>query len=53
MQRENPRLWNDLPPAVRERVHERVLEELPGIVRTVTDGIGRESQIELYKAALG
>src|SRR5687768_9509862 len=28
MQRENPQLWNDLPPRMREAVHERVQEEL-------------------------
>jgi uncharacterized membrane protein YheB (UPF0754 family) len=41
MQREHPRLWNDLPPQVREAVHERVAQQLPDIVRDVTDQIGR------------
>jgi uncharacterized membrane protein YheB (UPF0754 family) len=40
MQREHPQLWNDLPPGVREAVHERVQEQLPEIVRSVTDQIG-------------
>ena len=40
MQREHPQLWGDLPPRVREAVHERVQEQLPEIVRTVTDEIG-------------
>ena len=40
MQRENPRLWNDLPPRMREAVHERVQEELPNTVKEVMDEIG-------------
>ena len=40
MEREHPQLWNDLPPRVREAVHERVQEQLPEIVRSVTDQIG-------------
>ena len=40
MQREHPQLWNDLPPRVREAVHERVQEQLPDIVTEVTDRIG-------------
>jgi uncharacterized membrane protein YheB (UPF0754 family) len=40
MQRENPRMWNDLPPRFRERIHERVQEELPAVVRDVMDEIG-------------
>src|SRR3712207_4137483 len=31
MEREHPRLWHDLPPRIREAVHERVREQLPGI----------------------
>ncbi len=42
MEREHPQLWNDLPPQLRTRVHERVDAELPDIVRTVTDGIGHD-----------
>ena len=33
MEREHPQLWDDLPPRVREAVHERVQEQLPDIVR--------------------
>lgn len=40
MQREHPRLWNDLPPQVREAVHQRVQAQLPDIVRDITDQIG-------------
>ena len=40
MQREHPQLWNDLPPQIREAVHTRVQEQLPEIVREVTDEIG-------------
>jgi uncharacterized membrane protein YheB (UPF0754 family) len=40
MEREHGQLWNDLPPRVREAVHARVQEQLPDIVRTVTDQIG-------------
>ena len=42
MQREHPGLWNDLPPRVREAVQSRVQEQLPDVVRTVTNGIGRD-----------
>ncbi len=40
MEREYPELWHDLPPRVREAVHARVQEQLPEIVREVTDAIG-------------
>src|SRR5687768_15323758 len=40
MQREHPRLWNELPPRIREAVHDRVREQLPDIVREVTGQIG-------------
>jgi uncharacterized membrane protein YheB (UPF0754 family) len=40
MEREHPQLWGDLPPRVREAVHERVQQQLPDIVRAVTDEIG-------------
>jgi uncharacterized membrane protein YheB (UPF0754 family) len=42
MQQEHPGLWNDLPPRVREAVHTRVQEQLPDVVRGVTNGIGRD-----------
>jgi uncharacterized membrane protein YheB (UPF0754 family) len=40
MERERPQLWQDLPPRVREAVHARVQEQLPEIVRTITEEIG-------------
>jgi uncharacterized membrane protein YheB (UPF0754 family) len=40
MEREHPELWRDLPPRLREAVHARVQEQLPDIVREVTDAIG-------------
>jgi uncharacterized membrane protein YheB (UPF0754 family) len=40
MEREHPALWRDLPPQVRETVHERVQQQLPEIVHHVTDEIG-------------
>jgi uncharacterized membrane protein YheB (UPF0754 family) len=41
MLREHPRLWNDLPPQVKELIHSRVQEQLPDIVRELTEQIGR------------
>lgn len=41
MRREHAQLWRDLPPQVREAVHARVRAQLPAIVRSITDGIGR------------
>jgi uncharacterized membrane protein YheB (UPF0754 family) len=40
MEREHPALWRDLPPRVREGVHERVQEQLPDIIHTITEEIG-------------
>jgi len=40
LQREHPDLWEQLPPRLREAVHERVQEQLPDIVRSITDEIG-------------
>jgi len=40
MQRENPRLWNDLPPRFREAVHDRVQQQLPAVVRDVMEEVG-------------
>src|SRR5438552_7961146 len=37
MRREDPGLWRDLPPRVREAVHARVQEQLPDILREGTD----------------
>lgn len=35
VQRENPDLWRDLPPGMRERIHSRVQEQLPEIVHEI------------------
>ncbi len=40
MTREHPRLWGDLPPQVKDMVHARVLQQVPAIVRELTDKIG-------------
>jgi len=40
LEREHPRLWRDLPPQVREAVHQRVQDQLPRIVKDMTDDIG-------------
>jgi uncharacterized membrane protein YheB (UPF0754 family) len=40
MMRENPQLWLDLPPLVKEAVHARVRQQLPVIVKSLTDKIG-------------
>lgn len=40
MLRENPQLWRDLPPVIREAVHSRVQQQLPSIVHGLTDRIG-------------
>jgi uncharacterized membrane protein YheB (UPF0754 family) len=40
MERERPRLWRDLPPRVRAAIHARVEQQLPEIVRTITEEIG-------------
>ncbi|MGH3518104.1 MAG: hypothetical protein ACRDQ7_11945 [Haloechinothrix sp.] len=40
MQREEPQLWRDLPPQVKEAVHARVKEQLPTIVHRMTAEIG-------------
>ncbi len=40
MMREHPRLWRDLPPALKQGVISRVQAQLPGVVTTITDEIG-------------
>ena len=40
MMRERPALWENLPPRVKQAVYERVREQLPSIVRDITDEIG-------------
>lgn len=40
MRQENPQLWQDLPPVIKEAVFSRVRSQLPAIVKTITDEIG-------------
>ncbi|MFT4011387.1 MAG: hypothetical protein QM655_15230 [Nocardioidaceae bacterium] len=40
MWREHPRFWKDLPKAVRATIVERVQDQLPAVVKRVTDEIG-------------
>jgi uncharacterized membrane protein YheB (UPF0754 family) len=40
MEREHPRLWQDLPPVVKSAVHARIQERLPAIVRGLTGALG-------------
>jgi uncharacterized membrane protein YheB (UPF0754 family) len=40
VRREHPQLWSDLPPRVRAALHARVQEQLPDIVKGITDEIG-------------
>jgi uncharacterized membrane protein YheB (UPF0754 family) len=40
MRREQPGMWNDLPPRVKEAVYSRVQAQLPDIVNGVTEDIG-------------
>ncbi|WP_372790994.1 hypothetical protein [Paraconexibacter sp.] len=40
MTREHPQLWADVPPAVRAGVYDRVRQQLPTIVKQITDEIG-------------
>jgi uncharacterized membrane protein YheB (UPF0754 family) len=40
MVREQPQVWNDLPPQVRARIHRRVQEQLPEVIPAVVDEIG-------------
>lgn len=40
MQREHPGMWANVPPRGKEAVYSRVQEQLPGIVREITDEIG-------------
>jgi uncharacterized membrane protein YheB (UPF0754 family) len=40
MEREYPGAWQNVPRRVRDAVHARVQQQLPEIVRTVTDEIG-------------
>lgn len=40
MLRENPQLWRELPPVIKEAVYMRVRGQLPAIVRDLTNEIG-------------
>jgi len=40
MARENPRTWENLPPGVKDAIYQRVKQQLPEIVRQITDEIG-------------
>jgi uncharacterized membrane protein YheB (UPF0754 family) len=40
MRREQPAMWDDLPPRLKQTVYERVQEQLPDIVRAVMREIG-------------
>jgi len=40
LRREHGALWDDLPPRAQEAVHSRVQDQLPDIVREVTEEIG-------------
>jgi uncharacterized membrane protein YheB (UPF0754 family) len=51
MQQENPQLWRDLPPVIKEAVLARVRAQLPDLVRNITDEIG-ENVDQLIDAKL-
>lgn len=51
MRRENPQLWHDLPPVIKEAVFARVRGQLPAIVKSLTDEIG-ENVDQLIDAKL-
>lgn len=40
MEREDPQLWHNLPPALREMMFRRIENQLPQIVKNMTDDIG-------------
>ncbi len=47
MRREHPRLWDNLPPRVREAVIDRVRQQLPEIVGHIMDEIGNHIDLLL------
>jgi hypothetical protein len=51
MRQEDPQLWHDVPPLVREAVHARVRQQLPDVIREITDEIG-ENVEQLIDAKL-
>ncbi|HEY2320191.1 MAG TPA: hypothetical protein VGH67_17925 [Solirubrobacteraceae bacterium] len=40
MEREQPRLWHELPPQIKELIERRVLAQLPDVVHGLTEEIG-------------
>lgn len=40
MEREDPQLWHNLPPALREMMFKRIENQLPQIIKNMTDQIG-------------
>jgi uncharacterized membrane protein YheB (UPF0754 family) len=40
MQRQQPRLWANLPPRIKDAVYQRVTAQLPSIVSDITEEIG-------------
>lgn len=40
MRREHPGLWSNVPPRAKEAVYSRVQQQLPDIVKQITDEIG-------------
>ena len=48
---EYPQMWADLPPVVKEAIHARVRQQLPGIVSAITEQIG-ENVDQLIDAKL-
>src|ERR1700758_2906222 len=40
MRREQPGLWSNVPPAAKQALYARVQQQLPGIMRDITDTIG-------------
>ncbi|MGZ4272823.1 MAG: hypothetical protein ACXVRP_03575, partial [Solirubrobacteraceae bacterium] len=40
MEREQPRLWHELPPQIKEMIERRVLAQLPDVVHDLTEEIG-------------
>ena len=47
MQREQPGLWNAIPPRAKQAVYDRVGAQLPTIVKQVTDEIGEHIDLLL------
>jgi uncharacterized membrane protein YheB (UPF0754 family) len=41
IEREHPQLWRDLPPQLQDAINTRVQQQLPDVVTTITDELGR------------